>query len=106
MIPGNGISDMKTNKKIWIKKTTREDIDEGLVSSLIEIFLNNRGKIDIRALLAARGIQQKELAKRLKICPTVLCRIIKGNRKSPAIRKIIAGELGVKPSLLWAQIKP
>jgi predicted XRE-type DNA-binding protein len=84
----------------------RADVKENLKHAEIKAtvsahLFSDRGAVSVAALLVAKNIKQKDIAKKYFVTPAELNRVIKGKRKTAYIRKIIAIELGMDVNDLW-----
>ena len=55
----------------------------------------------IKIIMALRNLSQLQIAQKHNISPANLCQVIRGNRKTPKIRSILAQELGVSEDILF-----
>ena len=60
--------------------------------------------IHVGALLLARNIKQKDIARKYFIPAPDLNKVIKGHHKTPYIRKAIATELGMSIEEIWEEV--
>ena len=88
----------------------RADVKENLRHREVKSHLNSMNSqilstpgeaVNVGALLLARNIKQKDIAKKYFLTPAELNRVIKGKRRTAYIRKILAIELGMDISELW-----
>ena len=69
----------------------------------IPAYLKEGDKINVRALLVARNIRQKDLAEKHQIGRSELNKVLSGKRKTHHIREAIATELQMSVRDLWGE---
>lgn len=59
---------------------------------------------DIKALLGKRGVTQISIARKLKVSPTLVGRVIFGRVTSRRVASEVAQSLGLTEEMLWPSI--
>ena len=63
--------------------------------------MSKQNSIHIKILLLQKGVRQVEIAKRARVTPATVSRVIAGKKRTPAVRKAIARACGVQVEDLW-----
>ena len=64
----------------------------------------NGTKPRVKEILAARGLTQRDLARRLGVTDAAISRVICGRRLSPLLQRQIAQVLGEEEEALWGDL--
>ena len=57
----------------------------------------------IKALMVLQGLQNKQIAKKLRVTPTWVSLVVCGHRRSDRVRGAIASALGMSVAELWPE---
>jgi len=68
--------------------------------------MSRRNGNRIRARLAAAGVRQREVARRLGVSPALVSLVVSGRRRSPRVRAALAAACGSGYRRLWGEDDP